>query len=98
MYKGVVNMGFYREPMNVNEAIQKVIDHTTLRLPAKTVSLEHAYGRILKEPIKAKHDVPPFNRSAYDGYALRAEDTNDATTSNQIIIKVIGTIGAGHLS
>ena len=36
------------------------------------IPLEHTYGRILAEPIIAKHDVPSFDRSPYDGFAVRA--------------------------
>ena len=62
------------------------------------ISLEKAYGRILAEPIIAKHDVPPFDRSPYDGFAVRAEDTVGASGENRIPFKVIGEIGAGHLA
>ena len=50
----------------------------------KKLPLEHTYGRILAEPIIAKHDVPPFDRSPYDGFAVRAEDTNGASGDNRI--------------
>ena len=62
------------------------------------IPLEQAYGRILAEPIIAKHDVPPFDRSPYDGFAVRAEDTVGASGDNRIPFKVIGEIGAGHVA
>ena len=62
------------------------------------ISLENTYGRILAEPIVAKHDVPPFNRSPYDGFAVRAEDTINASGGNRIPFRVIGEIGAGHVA
>ena len=60
--------------------------------------MKYAYGRILAEPIIAKHDVPPFDRSPYDGFAVRAEDTTGASGDNRIPFNVIGEIGAGHVA
>ncbi len=45
----------------------------------------------------ADHDVPHFNRSPYDGFAIRAEDTKEASSSNPILFEVIGEIGAGFV-
>src|SRR5690625_6250899 len=66
-------------------------------MQTETISLESAYGRVLAESIIAKHDVPPFDRSAYDGYAIRAEDSVGASANNPVQFQVIGEIGAGHL-
>lgn len=85
-----------RKPIQVSEAIEKVITHTT-RLTTESVALADAYGRILAENIVAKHAVPPFHRSAYDGFAIRAEDTQAATVDKPIYFKQIGEIGAGHV-
>ncbi len=85
-----------RKPIPVKEAVQLVIDHCEL-VGRETIPLEHAYGRILAEPIIAEHDVPPFNRSAYDGYAIRAEDSVNATAERPKAFLVIGEIGAGHV-
>src|SRR5690625_4897011 len=89
-------MTLRREPIPVKTAIQRVINHTTKYLSTETVPLSHAYGRILAAPIIAEHDVPPFNRAAFDGYALRARDTINASETNEVYFNVIGTIGAGH--
>jgi len=89
-------MTLRREPIPVKTAIQRVINHTTKYLSTETVPLGHAYGRILAAPIIAEHDVPPFNRAAFDGYALRARDTINASETNEVYFNVIGTIGAGH--
>ena len=39
------------------------------------------------------HDVPHFDRSPYDGFAIRAEDTKEANQENAIEFEVIGEIG-----
>ncbi|MEX0937100.1 MAG: molybdopterin biosynthesis protein [Pirellulales bacterium] len=48
-------------------------------LPAETVPLYDALGRIVAADVVAEVDVPSFDRSNYDGYAVRAEDTFGAS-------------------
>lgn len=84
-----------RTPIPVKEAVQLVTGHSR-PLDDEVVSLEESYGRVLAEGLIASHDVPPFNRSAYDGYAVRADDTKAATIETSVHFDVIGNIGAGH--
>ncbi|ODT80355.1 MAG: hypothetical protein ABS76_16880 [Pelagibacterium sp. SCN 64-44] len=63
------------------------------RVPAVTpepVALSEAAGRVLAAPLLARHDQPPFDASAMDGYALRAADTADGAG-----LKVVGLSQAG---
>ncbi|MHA2009312.1 MAG: molybdopterin molybdotransferase MoeA [Promethearchaeota archaeon] len=57
-----------------------------------------ALNRILGEDIRSSMNIPPFDRSAMDGYALRAEDTFGASPNNPKRIKLIGTIEIGETS
>ena len=86
-----------RKPIQVAEAVQLVITQAK-SIGTEKIPLEQAYGRILAEPIIAKHDVPPFDRSPYDGFAIRAADTGGASGDNRIPFTVIGEIGAGHVA
>ncbi|MFS0783052.1 gephyrin-like molybdotransferase Glp [Bacillus sp. 1P06AnD] len=86
-----------RKPITVSEAIDRLMEHVS-EPHSEQVELQESYGRILAEPIIAKHDIPHFNRSAYDGFAVRAEDTNGATGENRISFKVVDHIGAGQVS
>ena len=61
------------------------------------VSITESYGRILGEDVISDHDVPHFDRSPYDGFAIRAEDTREANQENAIEFEVIGEIGAGSV-
>ena len=45
------------------------------RLGSEQIPVSEALGRVTAEDIRAKYNLPPFDRSAVDGYALRAEDT-----------------------
>ena len=86
-----------RKPIPVSEAIHKLMQRVNV-LDTEVVSLSDAYNRILAESILAKHDIPHFDRSAMDGFAVRAEDTVGATGDNRISFKVVDHIGAGHVS
>lgn len=86
-----------RIPIPVHEAIQRIMKHARL-LDTEWVPLAEAYGRILAEPIIAKHDVPSFNRAPYDGYAVRSVDTIGASGTNRISFHVVDHIGAGQLT
>ncbi|MGR3778073.1 molybdopterin molybdotransferase MoeA [Bacillus paramycoides] len=85
-----------RIPIPVAEAVARVMEYTH-RGETEKVSLIESYGRILGEDVVADHDVPHFDRSPYDGFAIRAEDTKEASSSNPIQFEVIGEIGAGFV-
>jgi molybdopterin molybdotransferase len=51
--------------------------------------------RVLGEDIEVLIDVPPFDRSAMDGYAIIAEDTSNVSPSNPSYLEIIDEIGAG---
>jgi molybdopterin molybdotransferase len=75
----------------VEDALEIVLAHTP-RLEAEDVELEDALGRILAEDVRADADMPPFDRSAMDGYAVRASDVADAP----VVLEVAGQIRAGQ--
>ena len=56
------------------EAIDAAISPAWARTPAIRVDLDDARNRILAEPLVADRDIPPFNRAAMDGYAIRHDD------------------------
>ena len=47
---------------------------------AERVSVDQALGRVLAEDVRSDMDMPPFNKSAMDGYACRRADLGDALT------------------
>ncbi|PGT20786.1 molybdopterin molybdotransferase MoeA [Bacillus cereus] len=85
-----------RIPISVAEAVARVMEYAHQGETEK-FSLIDSYGRILGEDVVADHDVPHFDRSPYDGFAIRAEDTKEASSSNPIQFEVIGEIGAGFV-
>lgn len=86
-----------RKPITVRDAIERVMDKANA-LPIIEITLSDSYGYILAEPIIAKHDVPSFNNSPYDGFAIRSEDSIGASGDNRIQFRVKDHIGAGQVS
>jgi molybdopterin molybdotransferase len=75
----------------VDKALEIVLGHTPV-LPAQEVELPNALGRVLAEDVHADHDMPPFDRSAMDGYAVRAADVAGAP----VVLDVAGQVRAGQ--
>lgn len=59
-------------------------------LPAETVSLAHAAGRVLAGPVASRRTQPPFDASAMDGYAVRRDEAHPGA-----VLQVIGESAAG---
>ncbi|MDA2730529.1 molybdopterin molybdotransferase MoeA [Bacillus cereus] len=85
-----------RIPIQVAEAVERVMEYAKIG-EVEEVSITESYGRILGEDVVSDHDVPHFDRSPYDGFAIRAEDTKEANQENAIEFEVIGEIGAGSV-
>jgi molybdopterin molybdotransferase len=61
---------------NVDDALQSFLSKLKLeRLDSEQIPISDALWRVTAEDIQAKYNLPPFDRSAVDGYALRAKDT-----------------------
>ena len=75
----------------VSEAID-IVRKTTPVLNTEVIELADALFRILAEDVIADSDLPPFDRSQMDGYALRAADVQ-ATPAQ---LKIVGESAAGR--
>ncbi|GAC1559348.1 MAG: molybdopterin molybdotransferase MoeA [Vulcanimicrobiaceae bacterium] len=64
-------------------------------LPIECVALADAFGRVVARTYRADADLVPFARSAMDGYALRAADTDGADAGAPRVLPVVGTTFAG---
>ncbi|KKB36827.1 gephyrin-like molybdotransferase Glp [Bacillus thermotolerans] len=85
-----------RKPITVAEAVRKVMNAAG-EGKREAVSIDQAYGRRLAQDVVSTHPVPPFNRSPYDGFAIRAEDSKLASRENPVTFRVVGEIGAGQV-
>lgn len=86
-----------RKPLPVQQAIQKVME-LSYSVQTELIPLSESDERHLGVDMKADHDVPPFDRSPYDGFAIRAKDTYKAGQENPVQLKVIEEIGAGSVA
>ena len=74
------------------QALKHILDNTK-ELGVERVFAENAVGRVLMEDVYSKIEMPPFNKSAMDGYALKAKDVKNAP----VTLKNIGLIQAGQM-
>ncbi|WP_066367800.1 molybdopterin molybdotransferase MoeA [Neobacillus fumarioli] len=86
-----------RQPIPVSEAVAKIMEHD-IHGETEWVAIEDSYGRFLAENVAATCDVPHFDRSPYDGFAIRSIDTFHASQANPVEFEIIDHIGAGMVS
>jgi molybdopterin molybdotransferase len=82
--------------ISADEALRIVLENVT-PLGVERVPLLGALGRVLAEEIHSPRDIPGFDNSAMDGYAVRASDIASASESSPVTLKVIETVGAGAM-
>ncbi len=85
----------YRRLASLEEAIA-IIRENVPEPKVEEVSLDGVLGRALAEDVYSEVDVPPFDRSTKDGFAVRAADTYGADEDRPISLRVIGRASAGH--
>ncbi|MBW3582586.1 MAG: molybdopterin molybdotransferase MoeA [Euryarchaeota archaeon] len=78
-----------------DETLRRLLQGVTPLDGSEEVGLEDAVGRVLVDPVVAAVDVPAFDRSAMDGYAMRAEDTYGAGPLSPRRLRLIGRHHAG---
>jgi len=76
------------ELLTVEQAISAVVEHAEPR-GKEDVEIDRAFGRVLADDARAAVDLPPFDSSAMDGYAVRSADSPGE-------LKVVGHSAAGH--
>lgn len=86
-----------RNPIPVGEAIGRVVSQN-IYMDETTVSLDASLNYILAEDIVATYEIPRFNKSPYDGFAIRSKDTTNASGARRLTFNVIDHIGAGTVS
>ena len=75
------------QPVQLETAIEMILQYAQ---PVGTgkIGIRSALGRVLSEDIHAPVNLPPFNRSPLDGYAVRSEDIAGATTDNPVLLEL----------
>lgn len=83
--------------LTVEEGLARVLA-PVMPLGNERVDLMNTFGRILAEDIYAPGDVPMFDNSAMDGYAVIASDTTRASQNSPVLLKVIEDLPAGYIA
>jgi len=83
--------------ISVEEALEKILSFVEVLDPEEKPILG-CLGQVLAEDIYADIDIPPWDNSAMDGYAVKAENTYGANKSSPRVIPVVGEIAAGRIA
>jgi len=83
--------------LSVLEAQQRILSYFS---PTELihVPLDQSAGRVLALDCFATNDLPPFNNSAMDGFAIIAQDILKASPNHPVFLKVVADIPAGSRS
>jgi len=90
----VTGRGF-KEVKGVDQVLNEALRFIRHEPNVVEVNLEDAIGRYLAEDVYSSVNVPPFNRSAVDGYAVRSIDTFGSSPTNPAILRVKGYLQVG---
>jgi molybdenum cofactor synthesis domain-containing protein len=96
-----MNTSSHRKYSSISLALKKFLSRSTLSgisVGTEYASLVEATDRILADCIRCPIDIPPFQRSTVDGFAVLSSDTKKATRDHHAVLNVIGEINAGKIS
>src|SRR5439155_11615662 len=80
--------------LELEEALNRILS-TIQPVGDEFVALTDAADRVLAEPVVSLVDLPRFDNSAMDGYAVRTADLVAARTEQPVSLRVIGEVAAG---
>ena len=83
--------------LSVDDALERILGGFT-PLPARDVPLSESLGLVVAEDVLARDNVPGFDNSAYDGYAVRSADLARASAVTPARLRVVDEIPAGRVS
>jgi len=87
----------FRKLVSVDEAKRVLARSFTPRpVGSEVVALSEAYGRVLAGDVVSLLDIPPFNRSTVDGYAVKASDTFGAEENRPATLRLMGRVNVGE--
>lgn len=81
--------------LELEQALKSILD----LIPAargEVIPLTEAYGRVAVEKITARTDLPSFDNSSVDGYAVRSRDVASASSQHPVSLPLMGRIEAGQ--
>ncbi len=88
---------YHSNMLNVSKT-HEILEEFKFPFEKEIIDLKDGNSRVLAQEIMVMIDVPPFNRSAMDGYAIIATDVSNASELNPKYLEVVDEIGAGSIS
>lgn len=87
----------FRRLLSYQEAKDIVQQHLKPKpLGTQEIPLLQAHNRVLAQDAIAELDIPPFDRSTVDGYAVQAQDTYGADETTPLKLRVVGSVAIGE--
>lgn len=87
----------FRKLLSFDEAKQILKQNLSSKpVRVERVSLSRVHNRVLAQDVVASIDIPPFNRSIVDGYAVKAADTFGASEEKPISVRFCGQVAVGE--
>jgi molybdopterin molybdotransferase len=80
--------------LDYEEAINLMLNEIS-ELEEIELNISNSLGYVTSRKVIAKTDLPPFDNSAVDGYAVKSEDVAEASKDNPVKLKIVGKIAAG---
>ncbi|MGZ6340404.1 MAG: gephyrin-like molybdotransferase Glp, partial [Candidatus Limnocylindrales bacterium] len=82
--------------LSVEETLERILAAVPGALPSEDVAVEAGMGRVLAVAVTSATDLPPWDNSAMDGYAVRAADLAGADEGRPVRLTVTGDVRAGQ--
>ena len=82
--------------ISIDEARELLVSHVRPMTRSERVPLAHAAGRVASADVMAQVSVPPFSRSAMDGYAVIAADTAGASHQTPVTLPITERVFTGN--
>jgi molybdopterin molybdotransferase len=87
-----------KDTISLDEALATILEAATPVTRTERIPLGEAGGRVIAAAPPAAVDVPPFDRAAMDGYAVRAEDTFGAGRYDPKVLRSIETVHTAQIA
>jgi molybdopterin molybdotransferase len=88
----------FKSTISLEEARRLLAEHVTPIDRTERIPLMMAAGRVAAADVTSPLEVPPFSRSAMDGYAVVAADTEGASRAKPVTLRVVDRVFTGRLS
>jgi molybdopterin molybdotransferase len=93
--RGSTGQNFFM--LSLESARQQILSRI-IPLPSESAPVSQGHGRFLAQDVTAEIDLPPFDNSAMDGYAVRSADVAGASPDRAISLRLSGRSAAGEAS